>query len=422
MTPDAEDGAVAVTTPVPAVTTGAGWAAPFRRRGFSAYALATAGSSFSWSVSNVVFSWVTLVVTTDPLAVGAVISVRFVALLLFGIPAGVLADRVDRRLLVITVSLLGAGVAVMLAVGAAASGGTLGFEALLAGAFLLGVLDTARIAGGTAYTFDLVGPALATSGIAVTHLAAQLAGIGGNAAGGMLLGRFGLVAALAAMAVGLLSSAAVLVVGPSPPRRARAEPAAHGSLREAFTLLRRDRLLALLTLAVIVVEVLGFSSMTLLPVFARDVFEAGPDAYGVMSAVRSLGAVLGLLLLVRLGVRLTSGPVLLSFAALIGAGLLAFALSPVLWVALLSLAFAGAAMASWDSLSQSLMQRITGDAERGAAMGIWAFAVGCGPLGHLAIGAAARELGPVATQVAFAVALIAIAVGMAFLPRIRALR
>ena len=53
--------------------------------------------------------------TTDPLAVGAIFAVRFVALLLFGIPAGVLADRIDRRRMLVAVSLGGACVGATLA-------------------------------------------------------------------------------------------------------------------------------------------------------------------------------------------------------------------------------------------------------------------------------------------------------------------
>ena len=274
---------------------------------------------------------------------------------------------------------------------------------LAAGSFMLGVLDTVRIAAGTAYTVDLVGPGLATAGIAVTNLVAQAGGIGGNIAGGVLLERYGLPVSFAATAVGLLLVAGLLVAGGRSPAHERGtEDAPHSSLRKAFTLMRRDRAIALLTLTVIVVEVLGFSSMTLLPSFARDVFNGGPDAYGVMNAVRSLGAVLGLLVLIRVGARLTTGPMLMTFSALMGVALVGFAVAPTFWWALIPLAAFGAMAASMDSLSQALMQRATADAERGAAMGLWTFAIGCGPFGHLAIGALAGRFGVVPTQLLFA--------------------
>jgi hypothetical protein len=141
-----------------------------------------------------------------------------------------------------------------------------------------------------------------------------------------------------------------------------------------------------------------------------------------MSAVRAVGSVLGLLVLVRVGVRLTSGPALLAFSGLMGVALVAFAVAPAYLVALVPLALFGAMAASMDSLSQSLMQRATAEAERGAAMGLWTFAIGCGPIGHLAIGATAGRMGPVVTQLIFGGLLIAFAVAMWFVPRLRALR
>ncbi len=415
--------------PPPVPPTSSSWLAPFRRPGFSPWALASGAASFSWTLSNVAFSWVALVVTSDPLAVGTLFAIRFAAMLLFGIPAGVLADRVDRRRLVIAVSSIGAAVSLALAGLAAANGGDLAFPMLAAGSFLLGTLDTVRVASGTAYTVDLVGPGLATAGIAITNLVAQAAGVGGSAMGGMLLGRFGLPVAFLATAAGL-GLVALLLVGRARDGRSPTEsthapdattPRDRTSLRKAFTLIRRDRVIALLTLAVIVVEILGFSSMTLLPSFARDTFQGGPDAYGVMNAVRSLGAVLGLVVLIGLGTRLTSGRTLMGFAAAMGISLLVFSLTPGYLAALLPLAVFGAMAASWDSVSQSLMQRATADAERGAAMGLWTFAVGWGPFGHLAIGALAGRIGVVPTQLLFGGLLVAFAVGMAQLPRIRSL-
>jgi MFS family permease len=396
------------------------WRAPFHAPGFRPYAVAYAGSSFSWALSAVVFAWVTLVVTTDPLAVGAIFAIRFVALLLFGIPAGVLADRVDRRRMLVAVSLGGAGVGALLAGLAWIEGGSLPLWVLLGGSFLMGTLDAGRIAAATTYAFDLVGPLLATSGIAIANLLAQTMGIFGNLIGGALLGGFGLVVALGVMTLGQLFSAAVLGLSRGHTHRTGERPrVAPAGLRTSLTLLRRDRLLALLFLTVVMVEVLGFSSMTLVPVFARDVFGAGPDAYGIMNAVRGLGGVIGLLVVIRLGLRVTRGTALMAFDALFGLALVVFALSPGFLVALLPLLVVGAAAAGADSLSQSLMQRATTDAERGAAMGIWAFAIGFGPLGHLVAGAAAGHFGAQATQVVFGMALVGMSVLLVLQPLVR---
>jgi hypothetical protein len=170
------------------------------------------------------------------------------------------------------------------------------------------------------------------------------------------------------------------------------------------------------------VEVFGFSFMTLTPVFARDVFGGGPDDYGVLTAMRSVGGVVGLLILVTLGIRLTTGPWLMAMGMGFGASLIAFAAAPSFAFALLPMALVGACAASCDSLSQSLMQRSAKDAERGASMGIWTFALGFGPVGHLAVGAAAGRFGAVPTQVAFGLLLMILMSALAVHPRIRSLR
>ncbi len=378
-------------------------------------------SALGFALSSVVLAWVTLVVTTDPLAVGAIFAVRFVALLLFGIPAGVLADRVDRRSLIIAVSIGGAIVASLMAL-VAWSEGNLPLWVLLGGSFLLGILDAGRIAAATTYAFDLVGPLLATSGIAMANLLGQAMSIVGSLAGGYVLGRYGLVVALCLLSLSMVSSAVLLGLSRGHRRRTTAgpRPAAAG-LRVSLTLLRRHRLLALLFLTVVMVEILGFSSITLLPVFARDVFAGGPDAYGTMNAVRSFGGVAGLVLIIGMGLRVTRGTALMVLDAAFGVALVLFAISPDFLVALLPLLLVGAAAASADSLSQSLMQRASTDAERGAAMGIWAFAIGFGPIGHIAAGAAAGQFGAVATQVVFGLALAVLSLLLLSQPLIRGL-
>jgi MFS family permease len=368
----------------------------------------------------VAFAWVTLVVTTDPLAVGAIFALRFITLLVLGIPAGVLADRVDRRHLLIANFLGVAAVAALLALLAYSQGDSLPFWALLGGSFVLGIFDAMRLAASTAYAYDLVGPALATTGIALANMIAISAAVAGNLIGGFMLGVAGLTATFSAMTLAMLvaASALALIRGrhapePRPPR------VAAPSLSRSLTLVRRDRLLALLMLVVIVAEVFGFSSTTLVPVFTRDVFDAGPDAYGAMGAVRSLGGVFGLVLLIGAGAGASTGLRLLLVNTTFGLGLIAFALSPSFAVAVIPMLFVGAAAGAADSLSQTLMQRSADDAERGAAMGIWAFAVGCGPAGHIAAGALAGRYGPVPTQVAFGLALSGFTLLLATRPRLR---
>jgi MFS family permease len=399
------------------------WRAALRRPGFPAYVLSAGTMSAGWSLSAVITSWVALVETGDPLAVGVVYAVRFLMLLVLGIPAGVLADRVDRRWMLGSSLLGSAAVASVLAMVAVASGGTLSLGAIIVGSLALGALDALRIAASHSFAYDLVGPALATTGLAVANLAILSGSVVGSAAGGFVLAGSGIAAALLVMALVYLGAATALVAARGrPPQEPRPATAKSGGLRQSLTLLRRDRLLRLLASVVIVVEVLGFSCIALVPVFTRDVFDAGSDAYGLMNAIRSVGGVIALVIVIRLGARAGTGVTLLGAGILFGLGLVAFAVSPSFAVSVVPMLVVGAAAAASDSLSQTLIQRSVIDAERGAAMGVWAFALGFGPVGYIGASAMAGRYGPVATQVLLGVLLAVISAALLTRPALRRLR
>lgn len=399
------------------------WRDVLGRPGFPAYVLAAGASATAWNLGAVTFAWVALVVTTDPLAVGLVFAVRFVMLLLLGIPAGVLADRVDRRRLFQASALGSAGVAIALAALSQAEGNTLPLWALVAGSMALGAMDAVRIAASQAFAYDLVGPALATTGLAVANLAVLSGAVLGSMLGGYVLDHGGLASAFVSLAVVQVAVVVALVATRARGRRANRPPTAKApGLRESLTLLQRHGLLRLLAFVIIMVEVLGFSSGALIPVFTRDVWDAGPDAYGVMNAVRGFGGIVALLVIIWLGTRAGTGMALLGASLLFGVALVAFAISPALAVAMVPMLLVGAAAAAVDSLSQTLIQRSVADSERGASMGVWAFCLGFGPFGYVAAGAMAGRVGPVPTQALFGLALAAVAVALMTRPRLRTLR
>jgi predicted MFS family arabinose efflux permease len=180
-----------------------------------------------------------------------------------------------------------------------------------------------------------------------------------------------------------------------------------------MTLIARNRLLAVLALAIILAEIFGFASQTLLPTFARDVFDVGASGLGIMMAVRSAGGALGLLVLSRLGSEGRSGLVFVGGAGLFGLALLLFGVTPVYAVALVLLGLSGLCASVMDTLGQTLLQRNADERERGAAMGLWVFSVGFGPVGHLTLGAAASAFGAPLTQAVSGLLLTIVALLMA---------
>jgi MFS family permease len=372
--------------------------------------VSAAANSFARTAIQLALGWITLQLTGSPFMVGAVSAVRMAPQVPLGIPAGMLADWVDRRRLMIGVTAASTGV--VLALAALLGAGMLVLPVVLGAALAVGLLDTVRTSATQAYAYDLAPTAGAARGLAFVNLGAQLLGTLGGLVGGYTLERFGAPATFVVIA-GVLAMGAVLPAVAAPVekeveeapevRAARRRP----SLREAVGLVLRNRLVAALVGTIIVAEILGFSSNSVMPTFARDVFVVGAAGLGTMMSARSLGGGVGLAVLSRIGTRERSGTVMLGAATVLGVTLLAFALTPRFELALVWLLAMGAASAVLDTLGQALLQQAVPARQRGAAMGTWVFAIGFGPVGHLGVGALAAGMGAPVTLTVCGVALAA---------------
>tara|TARA_B100000949_G_scaffold131346_1_gene115694 strand:- start:7 stop:540 length:534 start_codon:yes stop_codon:yes gene_type:complete len=140
-------------------------------------------------------------------------------------------------------------------------------------------------------------------------------------------------------------------------------------------------------------EIFGFSHMSLVPVFAKDVLGVGAGALGVLTAVRQLGGFLGLAGLASLGDYRGKGKLMFALTICFGLGLvLFFAVERVVFFALVLL-FVNACAMSVDTLYKTLMQENVPNRDRGRAMGAWVLSIGTAPIGHLGIGATAGAFG-----------------------------
>ncbi len=400
----------------------------FRVAGFPAFWLSLSLGGLASSITQIALSWTTLELTGSPFGVALTLAVRVVPWLLLGIPLGALSDRVDRRRMIRWTNLVAAGVALVAALMVLA--GALAVPAILVLSFVFGTIDSARIVATQAYAYDLVGPENATGGLALSNLGSALFGSVGALLGGLLIGWGGLGSGFGVAAVAWLVGAlllgrrtaparpTVLPDGPVDPPVDRPEP----SPRRALTLLGRNRDLRWILALVVVVEVFGFSSLALTPTFARDVLQVGAVGLGVLVAGRSLGAVVGLLGLVRIGAMTRTGAAMLVGSVAFGTALVVFGLSALPPLSLVVIFVVGAAAAGVDTFAQTLLQHATEDAERGAAMGVWLFGVGLGPIGVIGLGAAATVFGAPAAQVAFGLVLIALSVVLGSVGPIRRLR
>jgi hypothetical protein len=245
---------------------------------------------------------------------------------------------------------------------------------------------------------------------------------------GTAIARFGSGVGYFAVAVGFLAGAAVLVAA-APPALAPATAGRNASLWRSmsafYAAVRADHALLALMLLTAGAEVLGFAHQALLPSLARDVLKSGPEGLGVLNAARSVGGILGLVVVMTRGSTLGSGTLFLAVLGLFGASLVVLGAAPhvVGFIGVvLVLIVANAAGALADLLAQSLLQLSVPSHLRGQAGGAWVVAIGLAPVGQLQIGALASLFGVSVALGASGLALTVLAGTAAlWLPRVRRL-
>jgi MFS family permease len=377
--------------------------------GFRLLWVSLSSAGLGTAISQVALTWTMLELTGSPFMVGAALAARLAPFLVFGLPLGALSDRVDRRRLIVWADVAGAALAMLVAVLAFA--GEMGVAAIHVLSFALGSIDTARMTATQAYVYDLVGPVTATSGIALANLGSQVATSAGAIVGGVVIAQSDMGVAFVLVALAWLFAAGLLGFASPPARTELVKP--ETSPRRALTLLMRDRGVAAIALLIILTEIFGFSTAALVPTFAKDILRVDAAGLGVLLGARSIGGILGLGWLATRGARRRGGRLFLAATGAFGIVLVAFALSASFPLSLVLMVGTGMTAAALDALGQTLLQRTSPDHERGAAMGVWVFSIGFGPIGLLVLGALAASVGAPGTQVLSGTILLVVAVLLA---------
>ena len=385
----------------------------FEYRDFRILSASSLLASFGFMGEMVIVSWVVLDRTDSTFMVGLALSMRMAPQFFLGIPAGALADRFDRRLLLR-----------LLILAAAVASGLLGlllwtdafklwqmFVLLTVSGGLQALLMTVR----QSFVYDIVGRSQAVSGLATINLAMRIGAFLGSLAAGVATARWGAGEGFLLLAAAYVASLLLAVAVRS---RGQAAPPLGGSmlrnLSEYFGEMRSNR--ALLTLVILTagVEVLGFSNMAVTPSIARDVLGADASGLGVLNSFRSVGGILGVALLAVMGDMKRKGLLFLAILPFFGLTVVALGYVDTFALALLVITAISVLALMSDVLTQALMQLSVPNELRGRAMGSWVLAVGTAPVGHLQIGAlaAATTVTVALTANGLGLAVLAIVAGL----------
>jgi len=372
-------------------------------------------------MEQVAVGWLVFELTGSPFMVGVAAAARMAPFFFLGIFSGAIADWLDRRALLWFSTLCGILVSLvmasMLLLGATDVWAIIGLVAA-SGCVFAFVLTTRQ-----AYTVDIVGQQHSLNGLALGAIAMQVGGVVGSILSGTLIHTVGPGWQYVAIGIAYAVSAVVLLGArkTSHVNSPHREPVM-ANLTGYLHLMGSNRTLLTLMMLASITEVFGFTHMTLLPVFAKEVLGVGAIGLGFMTAVRQGGALIGLLFLANLRNFQSKGLLMFGIAFGFGAGMMLFYLASNLLVFLFVLAVVNAFAMAVDTLYKTLMQESVSDEQRGRAMGSWVFSIGVAPVGHLGIGGLAAILGaPGALLVNGAVLSIVSVATMIGFPRIRRL-
>jgi len=347
--------------------------------------LSTAVSQLSFGMQQVVLGWVVLAMTDSSAMVGVAFALQMAPNLVVGFAAGAISDRMDRRTLM-RLSTMGMGIfALAMAWGAWWDSIQVGH--VLTYAAVMGVLRAVETTARQAYVYDLIGLQGAVRGLAFNAIAQRLGGALGALIAGWALASGGASAAF--LAIGLCFGFGTMLLYRLRSRGLAAAATLESLGQNVITYVRELRsnpILRSLIISTAIVEIIGFSHQTLLPVLARDTLHLGAAGLGVITSFRFVGGLLGALWLTAVRRISSHGILLLIVLSLFGLGQIGLSQVTQWWLAVLCIIGINVMASATDILHQLLLQTHVPNAQRGRAIGSWIVGTGAAPLGHLEIG------------------------------------
>lgn len=355
-------------------------------------------------------AWIVLEITGSAFWLGVDAFLATLPMILFSLFGGVIADRIDRRYIMIASQILQMASAIALAV--LIGTGTVQVWHILILSFWTG---SVQALGGPAYQAilpTLVGREHVQNAVALNSMQFNLARMIGPVLAGLALGTLGAVWCFGLNAVSFLPviAAVLLIRRPLAPQRREPRSVLY-EMREGIRFVTHDSAIGGLTVLAFAASFLGMPLITLLPVVARDVFNLGAEGYGWMMTASGAGSLAGALLFAALGHVRSKARLALICQAVFGFAMIAFALSAAVWMSASILLVTGASMLGSVTLISSLVQLAATDDNRGRVMSIFMmFFRGGMPLGNLVAGWMAEAAGVRAALILNGLLLVAVAV------------
>jgi MFS family permease len=383
---------------------------------FTRFWCAETATVLAYQMLVVAIGWQIYELTESALDLGMVGLAHFCAQILWSLPAGHVADRYDRRRVVLLCQLAQCAAALALAVGSHA--GWLGAIHAYAIVFALGSATTFQSPALRAMLPGLVGVDQFTRAVAWSATTKKAAVIVGPALGGAIY-LAGPAIVYATSTVFFITAGAVIVgIRVAPAARPQEPPTLRAMLAGFHFIRAHPVVLGAISLDLFATLVGGVTA--LLPIYARDILQTGPEGLGLLRAAPATGAVLASAYLARFPLRDHVGRIMFACVAIFGLATLVFGTSVLLPLSLGALMVLGAADMVSVVIRTSMVQLDTPDAMRGRVSAVNSLFTGTSnQLGQFWAGLMATLMGTVPAVVFGGCATLAVvALWMQLFPQI----
>ena len=398
------------------------------------------GANFTMYISRwmqmTTLSWFVLEETGSPFKVGLVGFYGMVPFLLLGIFGGFLADKLDRKKLIVVTQFLNLACAVTMVV--LLMLGSVQYWYAYVAIAIPGIGWSLDMPSRRSLVMDIMGPSGLTNGVALDSVGMHTSKMIGPAVAGALLAFTGVAGSYLVLTL-IMSVGCFLMLFVDQPERLRSDTEeSRGDLKESSS--QSDNAVNQLfnnlsegfryafsnqtVVAVIVITVfmnlLLFPYMQMVTVVSKDVLNVGPLLMGVLMASDGLGALIGSTLIAsRQGMRY-HGRVFLYGSLVSLVALLLFSLSEWYLLSLSLLLVLGIGTSGFGTMQSTIVLLVSKPEIRGRALGVVTLAIGAGPIGALVVGAVSEWIGPSnALMFNALVGFLLVALSGIFMPTIR---
>ncbi len=367
-------------------------------------------------VQIVAQGWLIVNLTSSEFLIGLIAFCANLPFLLLSLPGGMLADRFEKRKVVMTSQCINA--IFMALMGLLVATGKANIWLLMVWLLVVGSVGAISMPSQQSMLPEIVGRKNLMNAIALNSAQFNLTGVIGPTLGGFAVKYIGIAGAY--FFNGLTLVVAMATLWAIRPRFAsrnmssiRSRDTASASLVYAARYVWADGRIRTIVVLAAVQTLFLQPYNTLLPVFAKDVLHMGASGYGLLLGAVGLGAFVGAMMLAFKGEITSKGKWLIVAQVASALGIMSFAVMRHLPLALVALFVAGWGIVTFLAMGNSLLQTVVPDELRGRVMSCWMLVVlGLTPFGSLYIGSLASAVGPVASLVICALVALVCAGGI----------